>query len=252
MTKSPVSNVRLSCQAPLCVLITAGPTREHLDPVRFLTSASSGEMGIRLAAALRRRGASVTLVIGPTSRDLPKNVKVHRVTTALEMFSVVKRRLPRADAFVATAAVSDWRFAKVSSRKIKKEDRHSRMSLSGIHIRRKAHRLDSRLRGNDVFVTLVPNPDILGEAGRRKMKSRLKKPLLVGFALETGGVEAYAKKKLREKNLDLIIGNKVDSLGNPRIRALWLEKSGEKRWLPRMTKAALSEKIARWVMTCAG
>jgi phosphopantothenoylcysteine decarboxylase/phosphopantothenate--cysteine ligase len=212
--KRPLSALR--------VLLTAGPTREPLDPVRYLSNHSSGEMGLTLAARLAALGARVTVVLGPVSRARPRGVEVVDVETAREMNAAVTKRLPRADVFIATAAVCDWRFEKTHSSKMKKG------------------------RAVAMTVRLVKNPDILGEAGARKRRTG-RGPLLVGFALETNALEAYARKKLVEKNLDLVIGNTPRSFGSRRITPLWIERNGPARRLPSMTKNALSSEIGRWL-----
>jgi len=134
----------------------------------------------------------------------------------------VRSEIKTSDAFVATAAVSDWRFADVRSQKMKKG------------------------AASSMTVRLLKNPDILANAGAFKRKSG-KGPVLVGFALETRALEASSRKKLREKNLDLIIGNTPASFGSDRIRPLWIEKSGSLRRFPVMTKKALSSEIGRWL-----
>ncbi len=205
---------------PPRILITAGPTREPLDPVRYLSNHSSGEMGLALAAAFQRGGARVTVVLGPVARDVPRGLEVIPVMTALEMSTAVRRRLRSADVFIATAAVADWRPAKSHLMKMKKG------SARGMTIR------------------LVANPDILADAGRARGRRAL--PILVGFALETHDLSAQTAKKLSHKNLDLIIGNGPESFARPSIKPLWLERGGVARALPRLSKKALSSMIARW------
>lgn len=210
------------------VLITAGPTRERMDPVRFLSNPSSGSMGIQLAQALQYRGAKVTLVLGPTHLAVPSKIKTIRVESALQMHAAVKKHIAKADAFVATAAVGDWRFAKVASRKIKK----------GV---------------KNISVKLVKNPDILAEVGRMNPHPALSPKgrgrLLVGFALETDNLEKNGLKKLREKNLDLIIANDPASFSSSHIRPLWMERNGNPRRLGKMSKQKLAQKLAQWLLT---
>lgn len=204
------------------VLITAGPTREPMDPVRYLTNASSGAMGFAVAEAFQKAGANVTVVSGPSTQNLPKKVRILPVTTALEMSNAVKRNLVKSDVFVATAAVCDFRFAKSSPQKLKKGSRST------------------------WTVGLVRNPDILEEAGRWKKKLRRSRPVLVGFALETNRILFYMAQKLKEKNLDLIVGNSPASFAGPRITPLWLEEGARVKKFPRMTKKALATKIVSW------
>lgn len=198
------------------ILITAGPTREYLDPVRFLSNDSSGAMGFAIANALKARGARVLTIAGPT-----KHKPTVRVCSALEMSAAVKKNIKQADVFIATAAVSDWRFERRLRQKMKKG------------------------KTQTLCLKLIRNPDILAEAGLWKKKKG--KPLLVGFALETTGVALAARKKMKEKNLDLIIGNTPDSFGSSRLRPYWLERSAAGRTLPVMTKKALAQKITAWL-----
>lgn len=169
---------------PIRCLVTAGPTREHLDPVRFLSNPSSGKMGYALAAAAAAAGWQVGLVSGPVALAAPEGVKVHRVTSAQEMFAVVKKLFPRCDVLLMCAAVSDFRPKKVFGHKVKK----GRAELT---------------------IEFVPNVDILKTVAAGKRPGQL----VVGFAAETKNVEAYARKKLREKNLDYIVANQVGKKG---------------------------------------
>lgn len=204
------------------ILITAGPTREAMDPVRFLTNPSSGKMGLAVAAAFAKRGADVVVVCGPTHEKLPAGVSGVAVESGAEMAAAVKERLPRADVFIATAAVTDWRFASVARHKLKKG------------------------RGGRFSVELVRNPDILADAGRfkRRVKPEL---LLIGFSLETEALQQAALHKLEEKNLDLIIGNSPASFRNEAITALWIERRGLISRFPAMSKTELAERLADWV-----
>ena len=160
------------------VLITAGPTREHLDPVRFLSNPSSGKMGLALADVARAKGASVTVVLGPTAAKVPEGLEVVRVTSADEMHAAVMQRLERLDVFLACAAVSDFKPATRAEQKVKKE-------------------------GAPDTVKLVRTPDVLAEASV-KLQGRA---LVIGFAAESENVIAHAKKKLEAKKLDFIVAN---------------------------------------------
>ena len=162
------------------VLVTAGPTREPIDPVRFVSNRSSGKMGYAVAAALVRRGARVTLVSGPTSLQTPYGVERIDVETAAEMAAEVAKRFPRCDALWMVAAVADYRPARVVPRKLAKSE-------------------------GPFEIAWVPTEDILAAAGAK----RKKKQILVGFAAETGDPVAKARAKLRHKNLDFIVGNDV-------------------------------------------
>jgi phosphopantothenoylcysteine decarboxylase/phosphopantothenate--cysteine ligase len=179
------------------VLVTAGPTREALDPVRFLSNPSSGRMGFALAEAARDRGAKVTLIAGPTELPDVPGVNVVRVVSADEMASAVDQHLDGARVVVMAAAVADQRPAERSGQKVKKKD-------------------------GDEMVRLVRTPDILAGLG-----ARADKPLLVGFAAETENVEPNAREKLLRKNLDLIVANDVsESFGKSTNRVVVLDKDG--------------------------
>lgn len=162
------------------MLITAGPTREAIDPVRYLTNRSSGKMGYALAAAAARKGHRVVLVSGPTSLDVPPGVDLLPVESAAEMFDAVRHQIGRADVAVFAAAVSDYRPVEVAGQKIKKS-------------------------GETLTLELVRNPDILGSArGEFGFAG-----ILVGFAAETENVEDNARDKLTRKGCDLIVANDV-------------------------------------------
>ncbi len=165
------------------VLVTAGPTREFLDPVRFLSNRSSGKMGYELAEEAWRRGASVELVSGPTHIFPPPGIVFKRVGTAEEMGKEVRRRFNKADILIMAAAVSDFKFVKTSSKKIKKQDSEKKIEL-------------------------VRTKDILQGLGKEKTGK-----ILVGFAAETEDLEQSARRKLKQKNLDLIVANNVSAEG---------------------------------------
>jgi phosphopantothenoylcysteine decarboxylase/phosphopantothenate--cysteine ligase len=165
------------------VVVTAGPTVEDIDPVRFVSNRSSGRMGYRLAEAARDRGARVVLVSGPTALPDPAGIETVRVRSADEMARVVEARAGTGSIVAMAAAVSDWRPASVAPRKVKKDE----ASLS---------------------LALVRTPDILKALGAAKAGR-----FLIGFAAETHDVQAYARRKLVEKNLDLIVANDVSRSG---------------------------------------
>jgi phosphopantothenoylcysteine decarboxylase/phosphopantothenate--cysteine ligase len=166
-------------------LVTAGPTREPLDPVRFLSNRSSGKMGYALAGEALRRGARVILVSGPTSLYPPLGAEFRPVETAADMGQEVKKNLSRADIVIMAAAVADFRPAQQSGQKIKKKEAPSALNL-------------------------IPTEDILAGLGRTAGRT---KKVIVGFAAETADIAANASKKLREKKLDLIVANDVSRKG---------------------------------------
>jgi phosphopantothenoylcysteine decarboxylase/phosphopantothenate--cysteine ligase len=171
------------------VVVTAGPTREPIDPVRFISNPSSGRMGYAIARVASRRGAEVTLVSGPTELDDPQGVKVVRVETAEEMARAVDAATPAGafDLFVGAAAVSDYRPLRSAPHKIKKAD-------------------------GDETLVLARTPDILAGLGARGA-GREDAPVLVGFAAETEEVIARAREKLKRKRCDLVVANKVGGPG---------------------------------------
>ncbi|RYD04607.1 hypothetical protein N752_14635 [Desulforamulus aquiferis] len=170
--------------AGLTVLVTAGPTREPLDPVRYLTNRSSGKMGYALAEAASQRGAKVILVSGPTSLKAPPIEEVIQVETAIQMYQAVADRFSRANILVKAAAVADYRPDNICDQKIKKA-------------------------AGEMNIELVANPDILAHMGSRKSD----KQFLVGFAAETNDLDKNALSKLEKKNLDLLIANDVTQPG---------------------------------------
>jgi phosphopantothenoylcysteine decarboxylase / phosphopantothenate---cysteine ligase len=199
------------------LLITAGPNREPLDPVRYISNRSSGKMGYALARAAARRGAEVTLVSGPTALEPPAGARVIAVTTALEMRDAVLKEFAQCTAIVMAAAVADYRPVTVADRKMKRDK-------------------------GPVELRLEPNPDILSELGRKKNDK-----LLIGFAAETEELAVNAEKKLREKNLDMIVANNVAETGSgfdgDTNIAMILDRTGAKRSLPLMSKDELADCI---------
>ncbi|HBQ44096.1 MAG TPA: bifunctional phosphopantothenoylcysteine decarboxylase/phosphopantothenate--cysteine ligase CoaBC [Thiomicrospira sp.] len=163
------------------ILLTAGPTFENIDPVRFIGNKSSGKMGFAIAEAAVKLGAEVTLIAGPVTLSPPLNVKCIDVYSAEDMFDAVQKLYKKTDFFIAVAAVADYRVAEASLQKIKKQSPAENLTLE-----------------------LVQNPDIV-----KWVANQQDKPFVVGFAAETENVVAYAKKKLQAKKLDLICANQV-------------------------------------------
>jgi phosphopantothenoylcysteine decarboxylase/phosphopantothenate--cysteine ligase len=203
--------------AGLHVLVTAGPTREPLDPVRFLTNRSSGKMGYAVAEAARIRGAKVALVSGPVSLTPPKGVEIVPVETAREMFDAVISRFDACDIAVKAAAPADYRPSRYEDLKIKKSDQARTLELS-------------------------PNPDIAAELGRRK-----KNQVMVIFAAETGDPVESAREKLTNKNADLVVANDVTAPGagfDVDTNAVTLiGREGEPECLPLLTKREAADRI---------
>ncbi|MXW17203.1 MAG: phosphopantothenoylcysteine decarboxylase, partial [Gemmatimonadetes bacterium] len=202
------------------VVVTGGPTREPLDPVRYLGNRSSGKMGVALARAAWLRGAEVTLVTGPTAVPVPDGVDVVRVETAREMRDAVLAVAADADAAIFAAAVADYRPGAVQPGKIKRSE-----------------------AGNSLTVELTANPDIAAEAVARMKAGSVS----VGFALETDDLVARAKGKLAAKDFDLIVGNRAGQDGAAfeadTNRVTILGRDLEPRELPLMSKFAVAWEI---------
>lgn len=198
------------------VVVTAGPTREPLDPVRYVTNASSGRMGYALAAAARRKGARVVLVSGPTALKAPRGARFVPVTTAKEMLAATLRACRGAEALIGAAAVADWAPAAPAKHKLKKGSAQS------------------------LTLRLKRNPDILMTAARRRKNG---KPRIVGFALETRDLAANARKKLKEKDLEMIVANPHTVLDRSSSEALLIHRSGDVSRFPGGSKTALAGRI---------
>ncbi len=197
------------------VLVTAGPTREEIDPIRFLSNYSSGKMGYAIASAARNRGAKVVLVSGPVNLPEPKGVETHQVSSAQEMYQTVMLHAETADLIIKAAAVADFRPVERGAQKMKKG------------------------RSETMSVELQRNPDILAELGENK-GSRI----LIGFAAETEELLKHAREKLQKKNLDMIVANDVtlDGAGfNGDTNIVrFLAADGSVEDLPQMSKEAVA------------
>ena len=200
------------------VLVTAGPTREPIDPVRYISNRSSGKMGYAIAEAAKRRGASVTLVSGPTSLPLPAGVHVAQITTAAEMYEAVMQRAPQNQIVIKAAAVADFAPAIAADHKIKKNDR------------------------DELTITLKKNPDILGSLSAIRPK-----PFVVAFAAETDSLESNAREKLERKNADLIVANDVSdaSIGfdSDQNEVLVMARDGTTTRLEKASKLVIANRI---------
>lgn len=204
-------------------LISAGPTREFLDPVRYLSNPSSGRMGIALAKAARRLGHEVVLVHGPCSVPVPqgKGLQSIGVTTCLEMRKAILKAAARADIIVMAAAVTDFRAKNPRPHKVKKSEPDA------------------------CVLRLVRNPDILAELGSRKRRGQI----LIGFSAETKELRRHALEKLRKKNLDCIVANKVggskSAFESPDNEVLVLRRNQKPLSFSRMDKSGLALRLTR-------
>ena len=200
------------------VLVTAGGTRERMDPVRFLGNESSGKMGFALAEAAAERGARVTLVCGTHTAPLPAGVETVPVDSTRDLYEAVTARAPEMDVLIQAAAPADYRFAEISPRKLKKK------------------------QGEPLTFTLVENPDVAAAVGRMKRPGQT----LVGFAAETDGLIEHAREKLAAKGLDLIVANDVTQPGagfGVDTNIATLITAGEQRACPLMAKRELADVI---------
>lgn len=204
----------------LNVIVTAGPTREAIDPVRFITNRSSGRMGYAIAEAAAQRGANVTLVSGPTALKPPAGVEAIAVDTVKEMYEAVDARYAEADLLVSAAAPADFIPSKISDQKIKKTEK--------------------------LTLEFAKATDILGEIGRRKGKT-----VLVGFAAETTDLEKHAEEKLKSKNLDVIVANDVsagsNTFGSDTNEVTIISRNGDRLHWPRMSKHEVANEILDYV-----
>ncbi len=199
------------------LLITAGPSREYFDDVRFLSNAASGALGIAIATRAVELGWRTQLALGPTGLTPPTGAEVHPFTSAAELDSICRRLWPEVGAFIATAAVCDYRPAERISGKKRKDP-------------------------GDWTPRLVRTPDVLAGRGAEKGDR-----VLVGFSLESGAEPRDARRKLVQKALDLILWNTPTNLGAPEGRYTWIEPGAEDRDLGLLSKEAVAEEILRFV-----
>ncbi len=209
------------------VLVTAGPTREPLDPVRYLTNRSSGKMGYALAEAAAARGAEVTLLTGPVSLDVPAGVTALRFETTQDLFALALAHAPEQDVVIQAAAPADYRAQTVALHKIKKAD------------------------GEPLTLSLVENPDVAKALGGRKRPGQI----FVGFAAETDDVLAHARQKLERKRLDLIVANDVTRPGagfDVDTNIVTLVSHEDIRELPILSKREVADRILDRVLELGG
>lgn len=203
----------------ITILITSGPTREYIDPVRFISNASSGKMGKALVDEALKQKCNVIVVKGPSDIDIPKrkNCKVINVISAKEMLAAVKQNFKDVDIFIGAAAVADYRPIERSKTKIKKT-----------------------AIGNDtITLTLVKNPDIIRYVAFHKGE----KQVVVGFALESKNLLSYAKAKLKEKNLDMIVANAAKTISSKKSAPTIIFKDGRTKALKLTSKAKAAKEI---------
>jgi phosphopantothenoylcysteine decarboxylase/phosphopantothenate--cysteine ligase len=201
-------------------LITAGPTREAIDPVRYISNHSSGKMGFAIASAAQNLGAEVTIISGPVSLDTPPHCQKIAVTSAVEMHGKALAHAPKSDVFVACAAVADYRIDNIASEKIKKSQ-------------------------DTMQLNLIKNPDIVADVAALENK-----PFTVGFAAETQDIEHYARDKLVRKNLDMIAANNVATKGqgfNSDDNALTVFTASNEKVLPLMSKRELAKNLVQHI-----
>jgi phosphopantothenoylcysteine decarboxylase / phosphopantothenate---cysteine ligase len=222
------ANQLLTPSGPLrgkAVVVTAGPTREAIDPVRFVGNRSSGKMGYALASAARTRGANVVLVSGPSELAPPPGVELIRVTTAAEMRDAVVPRAAKADVVIMAAAVADYAPAVSNQQKIHKD-------------------------ADTLTLNLVRTPDILAELGKQRGASE--RPLLIGFAAETLDVVASARRKQREKGVDLVVANDVsrtDAGFEVDTNEVTLVSAEGEETLPLQSKSAIAMQVVQRIET---
>lgn len=202
------------------VLITAGPTYERIDPVRFIGNFSTGKMGFALAEECAKRGAEVTLISGPTALSVSHTaVQLIRVESAKEMHDAAKKYFPNCDVAILSAAVADYRPAEVADKKMKRKE------------------------GEDLSIHLTPNPDIARSLGEVKRENQI----LVGFALETDNEESNAQKKMEKKNFDFIVLNSLQDagagFGHDTNKVTILSRSGEKQTFALKSKTEVAKDI---------
>lgn len=209
------------------ILVTAGPTREPIDPVRFISNRSTGKMGYAVASAAKKMGHEVTLISGPVCLSEPDGVEVVNVVTGREMLEAVEGHIDASDALIMVAAVADWRPRRVSMEKIKKT-------------------------GEDALtLELHRTADILSVVKERKGDK-----IFVGFAAETGHPVDEAIRKMKDKGLDLVVANDImrsdSGFGLDTNKVFFIERNGNIHDLPLLTKVELAGKIVEWVVGASG
>ncbi len=198
------------------ILITAGGTREYIDPVRFISNASSGRMGYALACAALKAGHKITLISAPTNQKYPGEAKRIYVETTAEMFEEVRINFEKCDCLIMAAAVADYTPVRTAKTKIKKSNK-------------------------SLTLKLKPTADILKWAGEHKRKNQI----VVGFALEDKNIRGRTEKKLKEKNLDMIIANTIEAIGSEKSTVQIKTLEGDWIRIPKATKNKIAGRIIR-------
>ena len=212
------TRTRRSGPPPRRVLITAGPTREYIDPVRYLSNESSGKMGFEIARAAAERGDEVVLIAGPVHQETPKGVTRVDVTSARDMLAALREHFPTCDVLIMAAAVADFRPRRRLAGKWRKKD-----------------------DGTDTAsIELVKNPDLLATIARRKGER-----LVVGFALETGDGHRRALAKMRRKNADYVVLNDETALGATTTSVTILGRDGSERSIEGRSKSHVARHLVR-------
>ncbi len=201
LLKKEINSVKKGgAKKPMRILVTAGPTREFIDPVRFISNLSSGNMGYALAKTAQKRAHRVILISGPVSLKPPKDIRTICVVTANDMFKAVKRQFKNADCLIMSAAVCDFRPKTAQKHKVKKKGKRK--------------------------LSLIRNSDILSWAGKNKTER-----LIVGFCMETEKLIERAKQKLKTKNVDIVVANRIDkynlAFGSGPAKVSILDKDGK-------------------------
>jgi phosphopantothenoylcysteine decarboxylase/phosphopantothenate--cysteine ligase len=207
------------------ILITAGGTHEYIDPVRFISNASSGRMGYALARAALKDGHKVTLITAPTSLRVPDGARVVRVETAAEMFEAVKKHFEKCECLIMAAAVADYTPCRKSKTKIKKSK-------------------------SNLTIKLKPTVDILKWAGKHKNERAVTshgQRIIVGFALEDNNLRKNAEKKLKEKNLDMIIANNISAIGKEKSTVQIKLPCREWETIQSSNKTSIAKRIIRLI-----
>ncbi|MFN3527498.1 MAG: bifunctional phosphopantothenoylcysteine decarboxylase/phosphopantothenate--cysteine ligase CoaBC [Candidatus Altarchaeaceae archaeon] len=202
------------------VIVTAGGTREFIDPIRFIGNPSTGKTGYAIAKAFLKRNFNVILISAPTCLKIPKheNLKFISVVSAIDMKKAIDENFDNADIIISAAAISDYRPEKKFDFKIKKTE-------------------------DEINLKLIRNPDILEELGKRKGNK-----ILVGFSVETENLIENSKLKLKNKNLDLIVANDISSFGSEKSKVTIIKSNGEILNLPLMSKQKIANKIVEIVI----